>query len=51
MSLRLAKLQKSDAKTRKITLKNLGKYKNIDRMFYNHKLLFVPEIISKKLIN
>lgn len=45
MSLRLAKLQKSDIEARKIKVKGLNRYKKIDEMLDHQGVLFVPKMI------
>lgn len=51
MRLRLTKLLESDKKAKKIRIKGLNRYNNIDGMLYYQKLLCVFEIILTKLIN
>ena len=51
MRLKLAELQKSEDKAQKIRIKSLDKYKNIDRVLHYQELLFVSEIIQRKLIS
>ena len=51
MRLRLAELQESNKKAWKIRAKGLNRYKDVDRVLYHQRLLFVPEIIQIKLIS
>ena len=51
MRLRLAELQKSDEKARKIKAKGLDRYKDVDGVLHHQGLPFVPEIIRTELIS
>ena len=51
MSLRLAKLQKSDNKAWKIQAEGLDEYKDVDRVMHHQGLAFISEIIRTKLIS
>ena len=52
MKLRISELQKSNNKARKIRTERLKDvYKEVDRIWYHQKLLFVLEAIQIKLIS
>ena len=51
MRLRLAGLQESDKEAWKIRIEGLDGYKELNRVLYYQRLLFVPEDIWTKIIS
>ena len=51
MRLRLAELQESDDKARKIRVKGLNGYEDVDGVLHHQGLPFIPEIIQTELIS
>ena len=49
--LRLAELQKSDKKARKIKAEGLNEYKELNEILYHQGLLFIPKAIRTEIIS
>lgn len=51
MRLQQSQLQESDFETRKIRVKGLNKYKQVDKILYHQKQSLISKIFHKKLIS